>query len=203
MSPSCAPSTITRSHSSPFTRWTVESVTCPARAGRRRRRRPAGARAATISNVAGSGCTAAIASSAVTSSRCDASRPRPELSSVPIAAPSPTSSRTERSTAAASLDATSCAEPFEVVGEHRAADRCRPMPSASAWAAQRRERPAPAVADRVDDLGGDPPVRAARDLGEIAAAELAAVGDRSTRAADTRARCAHRCGAGSSRRPRP
>ena len=29
MSPSWAPSTITRSHSSPFTRCTVDSVTCP------------------------------------------------------------------------------------------------------------------------------------------------------------------------------
>ena len=122
------------------------------------------------------------ARSAVTSSRCDASRPRPELSSVPIAAPSPTSSRTERSTVAASLDATITAEAVEVVGERRAGDRCRRCRARRRAPAGSRASSA-AVADRVDDPRGDPPVRAARDLGQVGAAQLAAVGDRSRRGA--------------------
>ena len=55
--------------------------------------------------------------------------------------------------------------------------------------AQRGERPAP-VANRVDDAGGDAPVRAADDLGQVGAAQLVAVGNRA-REPEVRERAAH------------
>ena len=189
ISPSCAPSTITRSHSRPFTRWTVESVTCPARArivadrhalevlaqprlerrriGVHRRDRDERGQVVEVRRVAARG----------PSCRACPSRRRGRRRRGPSAAPSP---RRRRATCAASRSRSSANSWMRSVSAE---------PSVSAWARSDADVQPP-VADRVDDLRGDAPVRPAHDLGEVGAAQLAAVGDRA-RDAEVRERAAH------------
>ena len=87
MRPSVAPNTTTRSHSRPFTRWMVESVTPPSARSRWNVRR------SHASNEPASGCRSATWRSASRSSRWEPLAP-PELSRRVMAEPSPMSSRT-------------------------------------------------------------------------------------------------------------
>ena len=91
--PSAMPNTATRSHSRPFTRWIVDSVTPPGAASRAKAARNHG------SKPDGSGCRSATPSSPSRSSRWLDPWPPPVRSSRLIAVPRPTSSRTASSTA--------------------------------------------------------------------------------------------------------
>ena len=86
--PSDTPNTATRSHSLPFTRWIVDSVTPDGSDSRWNSSR------SHVSNVAASGCRSATPRSPSRSSRWLDPCPPPVRSSRLIAAPRPTSSRT-------------------------------------------------------------------------------------------------------------
>ena len=178
MSPSCAPSTITRSHSRPFTRCTVESVTCPAARGivadghalqvlaqpdleRRgigmhRRDREQRGEVVEVRRVAAAARVVERAHRGaepdVVADRAQHAWPRRPTR------PARRGRRGRRRT--------------------RGSDRCRPSPSVSAWArsvasVQRRRLRIVSTTLAVMRRFGP-----AHDLGEVGAAQLAAVGDR-------------------------